>query len=117
MIIEDRKKKKKNLGMTWIDYRKAYDSVPHSWKVQTFQMYRFNENLISEQLENYNNATLQLWMYHNGSDQDPKKGLSRRFSPLLFCLALVPLTSELASSGYGYKVKKHKCYNQQSVFI
>ena len=38
------------------------------------------------------------------------------FSPLLFCLALVPLTSELATSGYGYKVKKHKYYNQQSVF-
>ena len=59
MIIEDRKKKKKNLGMTRIDYRKAYDSVPHSWKVQTFQMYRFNEKLISEQLENYNDAILQ----------------------------------------------------------
>ena len=29
MIIEDCKKKKKNLSMTWIDYRKAYDSVPH----------------------------------------------------------------------------------------
>ena len=27
MIIEDCKKKKKNLGMTWIDYRKAYDSA------------------------------------------------------------------------------------------
>ena len=27
------------------------------------------------------------------------------FSPLLFCLALVPLTSELATSGYGYKIK------------
>ena len=26
------------------------------------------------------------------------------FSPLLFCLALVPLTSELATAGYGYKI-------------
>ena len=26
------------------------------------------------------------------------------FSPLLFCLALVPLTSELAATGYGYKI-------------
>ena len=26
------------------------------------------------------------------------------FSPLLFCLALVPLTSELATSRYGYKI-------------
>ena len=26
------------------------------------------------------------------------------FSPLLFCLALVPLTSELVTSGYGYTI-------------
>ena len=26
------------------------------------------------------------------------------FSPLLFCLALVLLTSELPTSGYGYKI-------------
>ena len=59
MIIEDCKKRKNNLGMTWIDCRKAYDSAPHSWIVQTLQMYRFNEKLISEQLENYNDAILQ----------------------------------------------------------
>ena len=51
MIIEDCKKKKNNLGMTWIDCRKAYDSASHSWIVQTLQMYRFNEKLISEQLQ------------------------------------------------------------------
>ena len=44
MIIEDCKKKKKNLSMAWIDYRKAYDCVPHEWILKTLQMYRFNEN-------------------------------------------------------------------------
>ena len=43
MIIEDCKKKKKNLSMTWTDYRKAYDRVPHSWILKTLQMYRANE--------------------------------------------------------------------------
>ena len=32
--------------MTWIDYGKAYDSVPDSWILKTLQMYRFNEKLI-----------------------------------------------------------------------
>ena len=27
------------------------------------------KKLINEQLENYNDAILQWWMYHNGSDQ------------------------------------------------
>ena len=43
MIIEDCKKKKKNLSMTWTDYRKAYDRVPHSWILKTLQMYRAYE--------------------------------------------------------------------------
>ena len=61
MIIEDCKKKKKNLSMAWIDYRKAYDSVPHEWILKTLQMYRFNEKLIkfNEQLEYYNETILQ----------------------------------------------------------
>ena len=44
-------------------------------------------------------------MYRNGSDQDQKREFQGdSFSSLLFCLALVPLTSELATSGYGYKI-------------
>ena len=40
-------------------------------------------------------------MYHNRSDQDQKRDLLRRF---ILTSALVPLTSELATSGYGYKI-------------
>jgi hypothetical protein len=29
--IGGRKKRRKNLNMAWIDYQKAFDSVPHSW--------------------------------------------------------------------------------------
>ena len=31
VILENCKKKKKNLYTTWIDYKKAFNSVPHSW--------------------------------------------------------------------------------------
>ena len=30
-ILEDCRKRKRNLSMAWIDYQKAYDTVPHSW--------------------------------------------------------------------------------------
>ena len=30
MVLNDCKKRHTNLSMTWIDYRKAYDLVPHS---------------------------------------------------------------------------------------
>ena len=111
MIIEDCKKKKKNLSMSWIDYRKAYDSVPHSWILKTLQMYRFNEKLIKFMETSMSNwkTTIKL-CYNDGcitTDQIKiKRGIFQgdSFSPLLFCLALVPLTSELATSGYGYKI-------------
>ena len=30
-VIRQIKSRKKNLAMTWIDYKKAYDMVSHSW--------------------------------------------------------------------------------------
>ena len=97
--------------MTWIEYRKAYDSVHHSWILKTLQMYRFNEKLIKFLRTSMSNwkTTMKL-SYNDGcitTDQIKiKRGIFQggSFSPLLFCLALVPLTSELATSGYGYKI-------------
>ena len=30
-VAEEAKKDKRNLSVAWIDYRKAYDLVPHRW--------------------------------------------------------------------------------------
>ena len=30
-VIRQVKSSKKNLAMTWIDYKKTYDILPHSW--------------------------------------------------------------------------------------
>ena len=37
-ILENCKKRKKNLSTAWIDYKKAFDSVPHSWIIKCLQM-------------------------------------------------------------------------------
>jgi hypothetical protein len=36
-ILKDSKKRRKNLNMTWIEYQKAFDSVPHSWIEKSIQ--------------------------------------------------------------------------------
>ena len=33
MVFSDCKRKHKNLAMAWVDYGKAYDTVPHSWVI------------------------------------------------------------------------------------
>ena len=108
-IIEDCKKKKRNLSMTWIDYTKAYDSVPHSWILKTLQMYRFNEKLIMFMETSMSNwKTTKKLFYNDGcitTDQIKiKRGIFQgdSFSPLLFCLALVPLTTSAPISNLFY---------------
>ena len=39
-ILENCKAKKKNVSTAWIDYKKAFDSVPHSWILRCLQMYK-----------------------------------------------------------------------------
>ena len=44
-ITKDNKKRNTNLAMAWIDYKKAFDSVPHSWIVKCMEMYKINTKL------------------------------------------------------------------------
>ena len=41
-ILEDCKRRARNLSMAWVDYKKAYDSVPHSWIIRCLDMYKIN---------------------------------------------------------------------------
>ena len=38
MVLADCKRKHKNLAMEWVDYKKPYDMVPHSWIIETLKM-------------------------------------------------------------------------------
>ena len=38
-VLKDYKKRHTNLSMAWIDYRKAYDLVPHSWVNECMKMF------------------------------------------------------------------------------
>jgi hypothetical protein len=37
--------KKRYLAMGWIDYRKAYVIVPHSWIVEMFKLVKMADNV------------------------------------------------------------------------
>ena len=44
-VFKDCKKRHTHLSMAWIDYRKAYDLVPHSWVNECMQIFGIAENL------------------------------------------------------------------------
>ena len=42
LLTEDCKTRHKSLSMAWVDYQKAYDSVPHSWLFQCLQLHKIS---------------------------------------------------------------------------
>ena len=42
LIIKICKRRKTNLSMAWVDYKKAYDMVPHSWILECLKMKRWS---------------------------------------------------------------------------
>ena len=41
MVCQDSQRGKRNASMTWIDVRKAYDSVDHQWLKDMLSLHRF----------------------------------------------------------------------------
>ena len=44
-VLRTSRMKKRYLAMGWIDYRKAYDMVPHSWIVEMFKLVKMADNV------------------------------------------------------------------------
>ena len=42
--------------MAWIDYKKAYDMVPHSWIINSLKMYK-----ISDEVINFIEKNMKTW--------------------------------------------------------
>ena len=44
-ILKNCRKRRTNLAMVWIDYRKAYYFVPHSWILECLDMLAIADNV------------------------------------------------------------------------
>ena len=111
MILENCRKKNRNLSTAWIDYKKAFDRVPHEWILKAIELYK-----ISPIISNFLRTSMTKWQtrfllsHNNGTlKSDPikiKRGIFKGdcLSPLLFCFTLIPLSNELNNTVYGYKI-------------
>ena len=66
MLLKDCKKRQTHLSMAWIDYRKAYNLVPHSWVNECREMLG-----IAEDLRTFLQKSMQQWrlsLTANGED-------------------------------------------------
>ena len=46
-VIKEVNSRNKNLRIAWIDYKKAYDMVPHSWIIECLDLFGLAENIKS----------------------------------------------------------------------
>ena len=99
--------------MVWIDYRKAYDMVPHSWIKKSMEMCGVADNV-----SHFLSKSMESWQTILMSDNEELNIQRRIFqedtiSPLLFVTGLIPLSHILRKVNPGYQLGKghHKKIN------
>ena len=95
--------------MAWIDYKKAYDMVSHSWIINRLKMYK-----ISDEVINFIDKTMKTWRVEltaggrRLSEAKIQRGIFQgdALSPLLFIIAMMPLNHILRKFTAGYKLSR-----------
>ncbi|KAL1448298.1 hypothetical protein WDU94_008925 [Cyamophila willieti] len=115
IVCKQAKEKCRNVCVAWIDYMKAYDSVPHSWLIKILEIYKVDKTIISFLQHNMKHwYTELLLMIPSNEIRTNKINLKRgiyqgdSLSSLWFCLALNPISHILNSHHYGYKINKQQ---------
>ncbi|KAJ0173873.1 hypothetical protein K1T71_011022 [Dendrolimus kikuchii] len=109
-------KNKQDLYISYIDYKKAFDSVPHSWLTQVLEIYKINPAIINFLKTIMNNWKTSLRLHTDSicittREIAVKRGIFQgdSLSPLWFCLALNPLSQELNRSQLGFDIQLNRC--------
>ena len=110
-ILKEAKARRKNIAIGWIDYRKAFDMVPHSWILECLQMFKVAGNVACLVRNSMNSWKVEL---SSGKETLAQVNIRRgifqgdSFSPLLFVIALIPLTLFLNKRKNGYNFPRTK---------
>ena len=89
-----------------MDHKKAYDMVPHSWIIECLDLFGVAENMKSLLVNSMEKCKVMLCSGNSGlGEVKIKRGIFRggSLSPLVFVLALIPLSLILRKAKTGYK--------------
>lgn len=120
VILGQAREKKRDLNIAYIDYKKAFDSVPHTWLTHVLQIYKVDPKIIKflkiSMKDWKTKLNLKLGSTEMQSMEIPiKTGIFQgdSLSALWFCIALNPLSRTLQNTGYGFRMK----HQMQSIHI
>ena len=109
MIVKDCKRWLTSLVVTWIDYCKACDMVPHSWIQKCMEMFGVAANVRSFVNASTKQRNTELTV---GNQRLGNVKIKREIfqgdspSPLLFVLVIIPLTLVLRQTKASNEVKQ-----------
>ena len=111
VVLREARMRKKNLAVGWVDYRKAYDMVPHSWILECLKSLGISDNI-----QLFLEKTMKTWRVEltcanqQLGEVNIKRGIFQgdALSPLLFVVAMIPLTHVLRKIKSGYEFTKSK---------
>ena len=95
--------------MAWIDYKVTFDMIPHSWLAECLEIYGAEESIIR-----FLKNTMPNWktiLTSSGTrlaEVNIRRGIIQggSLSPLLFIVAMIPMTRVLKRMEDGYQLKR-----------
>lgn len=112
VVMKQAERQQRNLHACYIDYKKAYDYVPHDWLNMVLEIYK-----IDNKLQKFLSHSMTLWRtsIHLSSNKGHavtnqikiNRGIFQgdSLSALWFCMCLNPLSNTLNNTNYGFKIK------------
>jgi hypothetical protein len=115
LIMEQARTSNRKLCTAYIDYQKAYDSVPHSWLVKSLEIYKVDSKIIKclRSMMLKWSTIIQVRGQKEVVNTEPiriRRGIYQgdSLSPLWFCLALNPLSMLLRESTIGFNIRNNR---------
>ena len=108
-ILNESKTRRENLAMAWIYYKRAYVMVLQSWIINCLKMYKTSDEVIK-----FIEKTMKTWRVEltTGRRSLAEAKIKRSIfqgdapSPLLFIIAMMPLSHILTKSTARYKLSR-----------
>ena len=115
-VIKEVKSRNNTLAVDWIDNKKAYDMVPHSWIIKCLNLFGVLENIKSLLVNSMEKWKEILCSENSELDEvEIKRGIfqGESLSPLVFVLALIQLSLILrkVKAAYEFSESKEKINN------
>ena len=110
-VLKEVKSRNKNLAMVWIDYKKAYDTVPLLWIIECLDLFGVAENIKSLLVNSMEKLKVMLCSGNSElGEVQIKQGIFQgdSLSMLVFVLALIPLSLILRKAKVAYEFSESK---------